>query len=175
MLTSFGLVLSLMCSIEKPYYDGENCAVFFIPLLNAFWLIPYCIYHFKNKNWNNMKFSVLLYLIVVFTLISSIIYNKSFNSIRWKNELDHTKIYDKYPAHKNGDMVPDIIESKILIGLSTENIEKVLGNNFYFTIEDNDTIFWYFYSNKKIFDGCDKLFVKIKKGQCYKAGFGGCD
>jgi hypothetical protein len=175
ILTLVGLVIALTFSIEQPHYIGENYAILFVGLLNALWLIPYSVYYFRRGKIRNVRLSIFIYFIFISPFVVYRIYKNPFVSEQWKSELNPYKIYDKYPAHINGDMVADIISSKILIGLPIENIEKLLGNNYYITTYERDTTLWYFYSNKNIFDGCDKLYVTMNNGQCIKADFGGCD
>lgn len=173
--TLIGLFLAFIFSLGEPYYVGATNAILSVSLLNALWLIPYSIFYFKKKDNRGMRFAMGVYLIVVLLFVIDRFYNKPFDSNRWKTELDHTRIYDRYPAHANGDMVPDIISSKILIGLSLSDTRKVLGENYYITVHETDTTLWYYYSNKKIFDGCDQLCVSIKNGRCTDTNFGNCD
>ena len=73
-------------------------------------------------------------------------------------------------------MVSDIINSKMLIGLSREKVEKLLGNNYYLGSNNNTgTTLVYFYSHTYIFDGCDKLNVYMVNGKCTGCEFAGCD
>jgi hypothetical protein len=175
ILTLVGLVIALTFSIEQPHHIGENYAILFVGLLNALWLIPYSAYYYRHGKIRNIRLSVFIYFIFIFPCIVYRIYKNQFVSEQWKSELNPNKIYDKYPAHINGDMVADIISSKILIGLPVVSIEQQLGKNYYITTNEHDTTLWYFYSNNNIFDGCDKLYVTMKNGQCIKADFGGCD
>lgn len=84
-------------------------------------------------------------------------------------------MYDKYPAHENGGMIQNIIESNMLIGLSKTEILDKLGTNYFTKNEDSEEKLFFFYSSYTIFDGCDKLIVTLKNGICTTAGYGGCD
>ena len=60
-------------------------------------------------------------------------------------------------------MVTDIIESRVCIG-------KTLRHQ-----DPQKTFRFYFYSNKVLFDGCDKLGLCFENGICTSASFAGCD
>ncbi|MDR1761871.1 MAG: hypothetical protein LBR55_05420 [Bacteroidales bacterium] len=179
IITFIGVNFGVAFALEEPHYVGKNYVLLFVGIFNALWLVPYCIYYLKRKRKMSLWFAIAIYLIFIVPFIAIRVYKKPFNSEKWKSEINNYMYYDNNPAHANGNMVPDIIDSKILIGLSTNEIEELLGKNYFiYDVDDvyvHDTVFQYFYSNRPLFDGCDKLSVTIKNGRCVEADFGGCD
>lgn len=173
-ITHVAIFVALIFSIEQPPFKGEHLAIAFVFILNLFWLIPYSIIYFKKHNFKNLFISFLIYLLTTAPFTLYILRNTPFNSMAWKTEFNGNINYDKFPAHSNGNMVANIIESKMLIGQPLSKIENVLGNNYYITTNENRTTLWYFYASKNIFDGCDKLSVTMEGGSCIDACFGGC-
>lgn len=103
-------------------------------------------------------------------------YITSFDSNKWKSELDYSRIYDKNPAHTNGDMVEDIISNRLLIGLSKEEVINQLGKNYFQEgTYGIDSTFYYFYSGGGLYNGCDKLEVLFENGKCIDTRYAGCD
>jgi hypothetical protein len=180
LLTLAALFLTFINSVEAPPFVGENYAVLFVGLLNLLWLIPYSCFYIYKKDYTGLKRSIALYSIFFCPFVVKRFYNTPFNSEKWKAQINTNRHYDIYPAHANGDMVQYIIESKVLIGLSIEEIENKLGKNYYsdqwvddFT--EGKTRLFYFYSGGVLFDGCDKLMVIMKNNKCIETSFGGCD
>jgi hypothetical protein len=180
ILTVTALFLAFSHSIESPPRVGENHAIVFVGLLNLIWLLPYSIYEITKKNFHKLKNSLCLFCIVFFPFLALRFYHRSFESKKWKTELNLRRYYDNHPAHANGDMVDDIIESRMLIGLNLEEIESKLGQN-YFTDEaynnklSTEKRLFYFYSRTHIFNGCDKLLVVLFDNKCVDATYAGCD
>lgn len=180
LLTIAGLFWGLVHSIEEPPYKGENQAMWGVIALNALWLLPYTVYYLNKGDKANLRKSVFTYLVFVLPFVAYNIYTTSFNSQKWKSEIGGNRSYqinDKaYQPHRNGKMVTDIINSKILLGLSTRQVEETLGKNYFIHNHFEDTVFSYFYANQtNIFDGCNQLWVFFKEGKCIKTSYGGCD
>ncbi len=177
----FGLIFGYIFSVEQPHYVGRKYAVLFVTVGNTVWLLSYCIYYVRCKQQLKLLRTVAIYVISCALFALLCFYNKPFNSEKWKTELNHYRTYQggTHSAHANGKMVVDIIESKLLIGLSISEIEELLGKNYYIgelsLKYSGDTVFFYPYSHKPLFDGCDKLSVTIQNGRCVDANFGGCD
>jgi len=118
-------------------------------------------------------------LVIFFAFISPIVfvraYSPKFNSEIWKNSIDENIIYGETPAHLKGEMVEDLIESKILIGKTKEQIESILGKNNFREDVYQDDIIWYFFQSKNILEGCDKIYIVFNDKISLKAGIGGCD
>jgi hypothetical protein len=175
VFTIVGLFLAFVNSIESPIRVGENNAIKFIGLLNLLWLIPYIIFYFWKKRFTELKKSFLLYIVCLIPFAFLRLYRRSFDENKWRTEVNYNKRYGNNPAHMNGDMVEDIIESKILVGLSKKEIETKLGTNYFSDPNLEVENMLYFYSNRNIFEGCDKLLIKIKDGRCFDTGYMGCD
>lgn len=167
--------MALVSSIEEPHYFGESYAIVYVGFLNALWLYPYAIYYLVKEKSRNIRYSVLIYLVFISPFVLFKLYQRPFNSDQWKAELDLRMFFDGHPAHKNGNMVADLIESNVLIGLPIGDIEELLGKNHFVRTDIKDSTLCYFYSNRNIFDGCDKLYLRMKNGKCADAHFGGCD
>ncbi|QQR87330.1 MAG: hypothetical protein IPJ76_03660 [Flavobacteriales bacterium] len=104
-------------------------------------------------------------------------YHPSFDQEEWKNSLDHNYMYvdERYPAHKAGNMVPDIIESGICLGKSRTEVEDLLGKDHFHEVGLCDSCFAYFYSGGGLFDGCNKLAFRFELGRCAGVSYWGCD
>lgn len=173
--TLVAIIYSFVNSIESPPQIGENYAIKFVAFFNLIWLIPYLLYYLKKNDFKAVGGCFMIFTIAYLPFLYMRFYTIPFSEQQWKTGLDSGRLYDKYPAHKNGGMVEDIIERKILIGLSKEQVENKLGKNYYIDKWNNSDNMVYFYSHTNIFDGCDKLFVKLKDSVCIEAFYGGCD
>jgi len=175
LMTSFSLLFALVAAIESPPYLAENTALISVGLLNALWAVPYAIL-FRSKGDRKAYARVVKTFLVVFLPVLCFnLYQTPFYAPRWKYELDYTRIYDKYPAHVNGNMMEDIINSKIAVGITLQEIQDLFGSNYFINSFDGDTTLYFFYSNPSPFDGCDKLYIHMRHGRSTDAGYGGCD
>jgi hypothetical protein len=176
IFTFLGLFIGFANSIEEPLYVGEDFAGLFVVLLNSFWLVPYLYWFGIRHDFRSLLDSIVTYLIFVLPVIAYVQYRTPFDSNRWKNELNRSYIYvGNTPAHANGNMVEDIIDKKLLEGLTINQAIDLLGKNYFIEIRNGDTFHYYPYSNGNPFDGCDKLYVEVANGMVKSYGFGGCD
>ena len=175
LFTFIALSIATIISFETSNLYGINYAIASVAIFNLFWAIPY----FKKLSNTNDKKSIFIilfiYLIFLFPFLISRIINKDFNSEDWKNQLDYNSFYCNHPYHKNGDMLISLIESNSLVGMTIEEIHKILGNNYYVSTINGDILFEFPYNNKKLFDNCDHLYIHIHNGICTSAELGDCD
>ncbi len=173
ILTVAGTILAFVSSIETPVDISENYAILWVGVLNLLWLIPYLVVFNKRKKPLIITISIFCIFWIPFVLMN--FYRPSFNSKEWKSAINFNRTYGGHPAHSEGKMVSDIINSKILINRNIGEIESLLGPYHFTQHLSGDSALFYFYSSKNPFEGCDKIYIQLKDGVCYEAGFSGCD
>lgn len=177
------LALGFSQSIEAPPEKAETIAGLCFLFLNLFWVIPYTVKSYKKSNYSELRISILIYLFSATIFYFLFIYHPSFNAQKWQTEIDKTEGYvsdEKLAAnsaHKNGKMVHDLIYSKMLIGLTKEKVVEIMGRLYFvhpYLADDN--ISYYYGTNGKSFDGCNKVTIIFdNKGLCKEVSYMGCD
>lgn len=176
-LTFVGAFIALANNIEEPPYDGELLAIATVALCNLVWFVPWTTIQLRRKD-NAMVIAGLILLGLCWLPFPvGYFHHPSFDPITWKSSFDYNNLYvdERYPAHKAGHMVPDIIESGMCIGKTKTEIESLLGTDHFHEIGLCDSCFAYFYSGGGLFDGCNKLALRFENGRCIGASFWGCD
>jgi hypothetical protein len=169
--TLAGLFIGWVHSIEEPREVGESSALIYAGLFHLLWFVPY-IFLNKEKKYKQGIFILVIFLL---PLVWINVYDASFDSGRWKSEIDYNRSYDGCYYHTNGSMVADLIESKILIGCSVSEMEKVLGRVYFMRSDSVVTSYFFPYVSTNVYDGCDKVLVQFKNGKCFNVDYGGCD
>lgn len=177
ILTVLAFVVGIGFSMETPVSVSESYVLISVSLINALWLLPYYLYfHHVNKQGAARR-SLLIYLLFVVPFLIIRIHQTRFDSEIWKNSINTNSFYADNPACGRGDMVEDLIDSKILLNKTLDQVESLLGKNHFemkFYYNRPNTI-WYFYSNDTPFEGCDKVYITFENGLSTNAGIGGCD
>lgn len=175
VLSSIGIFIGITDSIESPPYQGENLAILSIIILNSLWLLIHTIFCYYKRTKSQIVFSYVPFSMILIYMVFNRFYITPFDSTKWKSELNYNHTYGNHPAHKNGEMVEDIIVNGLLIGLSKEEVIRQLGSNYFSYEDDRKYTLYYFYSGKSLFNGCDKLSVIIHDGKCVSTDYAGCD
>ncbi len=172
-----GDFLAVAQHLEEPPYHGERFAIATVALCNMAWLIPWTIR--KRRNCTMVLLGVAVFCLCWLPFLVGHMYNPAFNADKWKSSLDEGYSYgtesQKYPAHRSGYMIPDLIESGVCIGKTEVEIEGLLGKDHFHEIGLCDSCFAYYYSGGGLFDGCNKLALRFEHGRCTSVGFWGCD
>jgi hypothetical protein len=175
LMTLIALFISFSYVIEAPPELAESIAIKYVALFNLVWMAPYSIKYIRQKNYKELRNCFITYVLIYVAFFYFVVYSPKFDDKKWRNEIDNATGYGNSKAHTNGKMVPDIIKSKILIGLSKVQVIEKLGK-IYFTLDvySEDNI-CYYYTGSKFFDGCNKLVLKFKNEIFTEASYGGCD
>lgn len=176
-MTALGISMAFANNMEEPPHDGELLAIGTVALCNMFWFLPWTILQLRRQNRVMAIAGLVLYALCWLPFPIGYFHRPAFDPTTWKSALDRTYLYvdERYPAHKAGHMVPDIIESGICVGKTRSEIESLLGIDHFHEIGLCDSCFAYFYSGGGLFDGCNKLALRFEKGRCVSASFWGCD
>ena len=178
-MTCLGIFIALANNIEEPPRKGERMAVGTVVVCNLLWLIPWIIVQRRSRDRAMLRWGMLLFALIWSPFVVRSFHHPRFDSETWKRSVDPNRSYAGYPAYGSGYMVTDIIESRVCIGKTLHQIEEILGTgHFEEPLRHQDpqkTFRFYFYSNKVLFDGCDKLGLCFENGICTSASFAGCD
>ncbi|MGI4869602.1 MAG: hypothetical protein ACRYFX_00315 [Janthinobacterium lividum] len=205
VLTFGGLFCAFSQSIETPPFVGERIALFSVITLNTLWLIPCLIIYWRKRTFRKAASALVVYLLPVVTVMLYVgYYHRPFDSKKWQTDLSATDMihapanpanptpelgtvelpdeqhYNNYPthlypAHLHGEMVTSFLNSKAAIGLSGQELDALLGTSYYIEKRGEDTARYYYYDTANIFDGCDKIYVRLHEGHCIEAFHAGCD
>ena len=110
--TFLALFFAFASSIEQPVYVGETTALILSLSFNILILIVFIIFHIRKKNSIEIKASIIIFLIFVLPFFYLRYCKAKFDSEKWKN------------TH-NGEMIENLIDSKILIGKSVKQVEDI--------------------------------------------------
>jgi hypothetical protein len=178
-MTGLGIFIALAGNIEEPPGKGELVAIASVAACNLLWSIPWVVVQRRRADRPMWWSGVLLFAVIWSPFVVRSFHHPRFDPATWKRSVDPGRSYAGYPAHAAGYMVTDIIESEVCIGKTRSEIEEMLGSH-YFPQSDlwalpGDTCIGYFYSDKILFDGCDKLLLCFERDVCVHAGYFGCD
>jgi 4-amino-4-deoxy-L-arabinose transferase-like glycosyltransferase len=177
--TFLGIFLAFANNIEEPPHDGELLAIGTVALCNLLWFVPWTIIQHGRGDRNKVLAGLALFIACWIHFPYRYLVDPAFDAEVWIASTDHTYSYDGKPAHRAGYMVPHIIQSELCVGRTLAQIEVILGTAHFdhrFPYQaPQKTYLAYFYSNKVLFDGCDKLLLCFENGICTSAGYGGCD
>lgn len=178
-MTGLGIFIALANNIEEPPRRGELIAIGTVAICDLLWLIPWIFIQLRRRDRRMVMSGVILFAVAWSPFLIRSFHHPRFDAAKWKRSINPTAYYDEHPAYGAGYMVTDIIESGVCIGKTMPQIEELLGEghfNMHGPQEDPELNFQaYYYTNKALFDGCDKLELRFEHGVCTSAGFAGCD